>query len=94
MPRDTSKSRDTSKYGDYYWCIKVSKDLAEDGEIYVMADSCRVLQGGELILLGNQNKKFQDEHIINLAIAPGKWNAVYAASTKDGSPVAVEYWKG
>jgi len=87
-------SRDTSQYGSYYWCIKVTNDIAEDGEIYIMANSCRVLPNGELVCLGNRNKEFQDERVINLALAPGKWNAVYAASIVDGSPVAVDHWKG
>lgn len=87
-------TRDTSKYGQYYWCIKVTEDVCEDREIYVMADTCRVSPNGELICLGHQNEKFQDEYIINLAIAPGKWYAMYAASVMDGSAIAVESWKG
>jgi hypothetical protein len=31
---------------------------------------------------------------INLAIAPGHWTAVFAASCMDGSAVAVHHWKG
>jgi hypothetical protein len=31
---------------------------------------------------------------INLAVASGKWLAVYAASVWDGAPVAVDHWAG
>lgn len=86
--------RDTAQYGEYYWCIKVSEDMSEDGEIYVYADTCRVMPNGELVCLGHRNKKFEGEYIINIAVAPGKWNAVYAADILDGAAIAVVHWEG
>jgi len=85
---------DKGEYGDYYWCIKVTNDVAADGEIYIMADTCRVSPTGALLCLGNKNRKMEEELIVNLAIAPGKWNAFYAASIINGSPVAVVHWEG
>jgi hypothetical protein len=36
----------------------------------------------------------QPHQTISLILAPGTWTAAYAASTHDGSPVAIEHWEG
>lgn len=82
-------SSGTSKYGKYYYCVKVTEDLSEDGQIYVMADEVAINQGA-LTFRANQLDMPQN----TLVIAPGKWLGYYAASIIDGSAVAVEHWKG
>jgi hypothetical protein len=87
-------SRGTEKYGRYYWCAKVLEDVSPDREIYVQADTCKILPNGELVFYGHTKEKSEDERPINLALAPGKWYAVYAASVLDGAAVAVEHRQG
>jgi len=77
------------RYGRYYWCIKTP--VSKSGEIYVHADEARILPDGTLSLV--QTKEGAPASI-NLALASGKWTAVYGASVIDGSAVAVEYWEG
>lgn len=81
---------DTSHYGTYYWCAKVTKDLSPDGEIYVHADDIRTTADGSLEFLrtGEGNNR------VNLVIPSGKWRAAFASSVLDGSAVAVEHWIG
>ncbi|MEH1866589.1 MAG: hypothetical protein V7K69_16505 [Nostoc sp.] len=86
---------DTSRYGKYYWCIKVTKDLSKDGEIFVMADEVKSQKGVLFCtrkVVDDNSQEIKDQ--INLAIASGKWLAVYAASVMDGAAVAVEFWEG
>ena len=82
--------RDTTKYGRFYWCVKVPKTISEDREIYVCADHCSVEKG--VLTFWHNNK---DEHIQqpNLILGPGNWSVVYAASALDGHPVAIDHWK-
>jgi hypothetical protein len=77
------------KYGQYYWCVKTP--LSGSGEIYVHADEARILPDGTLSL-----NRMDDGVVkyVNLAIAPGQWTALYAASVLDGAAVAVEHWEG
>lgn len=77
------------KYGRYYWCVK--SDLSQDKDIYLYADIVSVNKNGDLIF---SKIKENDEHHIRMCFAKGHWKAFYAASVMDGSPVAVEYWKG
>jgi 5-methylcytosine-specific restriction endonuclease McrA len=77
----------TEQYGGFYWCVKTTRDVSADGEIYVMADDVQVTQVGALEFI-RENK----ERRVNLALAPGKWIAYFAASMIDGAAVAVEYW--
>jgi len=76
-------------FGRFYWCIKTS--MSKSDEIYIHADDARIMPDGTLSLV-----KIRDGQppSINVAIAPGSWSAVYQASAKDGSPVAVEFWEG
>lgn len=87
-------SRGSEKYGRYYWCAKVTEDVCPERDIYVHADTCKILTNGELVFYGHLNNEVEEDRIINLAIAPGKWYAIYAASVIDGAAVAVEHWKG
>lgn len=84
--------RDTTVYGNFYWCVKVDRDISPDGEIYLMANSVEMDTSGSLRFKGNRNKD-GGYTVDNLIIGPGKWKAVYAASMLDGAAVAVEYWK-
>lgn len=87
----------TEKYGRWYYCVKVTGDVAVEGEIYVMADKVKVNEDGSVAFI--QRKSLDDMTIyesvvVNLLIPAGKWLAVYAASMIDGSAVAVERWTG
>ncbi len=90
---------DTTRYGRYYWCAKVTTDLCEAGEIYVMADEVRVETDGSVHFLHTWVPETGDvddgrRSYQNLILAAGKWSAVFAASVIDGAAVAVEIWKG
>jgi hypothetical protein len=85
------------RYGSKYWCIKSA--ASEDGELYVMADRLQVTEAGALIAWGGHRNKSSEApapetQIAVLVLAAGCWTAAYAASIMDGSPVAVEHWKG
>jgi len=84
--------RDTTQYGNYYWCVKVTKDLSPNGEIYVMADEVKV-EDGTLLFLRHKKEPVESREI-NLIIPALKWTAVFAASLMDGHAVAVEHWAG
>jgi hypothetical protein len=82
-----------SDYGRFFWCVKTK--MSESGEIYVMADEVHYTPTGGVLFLGRSvNDSTQDPLTTNLALAPGQWSAVYAASCFDGSAIAVEHWKG
>lgn len=83
--------RDTAKYGQYYFCAKVSPGLSQNGEIYLMADEVEISAEGGLVFW---RKKEGGPRLPNLILAKGQWAAVYAASMFDGSAVAVDHWKG
>ena len=87
MSRTNRRHRGASRHGRNYWCIK--SDLSSDGEIFVIADQLNVTSGGALIA-----SRSQAQVIVDLILAPGTWTAAYAASTVDGSPVAIEHWEG
>jgi hypothetical protein len=74
----------TDRYGNRYFGIKT--DIVPDGEIYAMADVAETAADGSLVL--------RNERHINLIIPAGHWTACFAASLLDGTPVAVEHWKG
>ena len=83
-------ARNTENYGQFYFCIKVAKSLAELGEIYVMADRVETTPNGSLAMITERDDK---PSFVNLLIAADKWAAVYAASVIDGAAVAVEHWE-
>lgn len=80
-----------SKYGQYYWCVKVPKSLAKEGEIYVHADKVIVKDCGSLCFISENEKQ---GHIYNMALSAGNWLCFFAASCLDGNACAVEHWKG
>lgn len=73
------------KYGKWYYCVK--SNMSKNKDIYAYADKTVITDAGNLLLLN-------DNGTINLAFAPGKWDAIYAASCWDGHAVAVEHWAG
>jgi hypothetical protein len=80
--------------GAYYYCIKVTGDVSEDGEIYAYADRVVVTAAGTLVLFHvfTPREQAEEQEEMTLMIPGGKWLAVYAASSLDGSAVAVEHW--
>jgi len=84
--RTNRPHRGASRHGRNYWCIKT--DLSSDGEIFVIADQLNVTSAGALVASTSQAQA------IGLILAPGTWTAAYAASSVDGSPVAIEHWEG
>lgn len=75
-------------YGQFCWCIKTK--LSQDGEIVAHADEARILPDGTLVLLRVRDTL----HEINLSIAAGHWQAIYAAHPRDRSPFAIKQWAG
>lgn len=86
-------SKHTELKGTYYWCVRVTQDISLDGEIYLMADTCRIHPNGELVFYGHKNKEVEEDRMVNFALAPGKWLFAYVSSAIDGDPTAVEYWE-
>jgi len=78
-------------YGGRYFCVKVSGELSDNGEIYVLGDRVKVDEGALMVLSPERDDGYR---LTNLMVAPGQWRAVYAASHLDGSAVAVEHWDG
>jgi hypothetical protein len=85
--RRNRRYRGASRPSEDYWCIKT--DLSSDGEIFVIADRLDVTNCGALVASRSGARE-----AISLVLAPGTWKAVYAASTHDGSPTAIEHWEG
>jgi hypothetical protein len=77
--------------GAFYWCVKVPKTVSKDGDIYLQADEVRVDSAGALWLLRMGEDGSEK---INLLLAAGSWQAIYAASVIDGHAVFVERWEG
>lgn len=75
------------QYGKFYWGVKTGQ--SPDGEIYLHADKAEVVDG---CLVFTRDRGHGDELL--LALAPGQWFAVFAASTIDGHPVAAAHWAG
>lgn len=80
----------TNRYGRYYYCVKAPR-ISADGEIYAMADEVVIDKSGALVL---NHVTEHGNRQINLIVASGEWDAVYAASVIDGAAVAVERWEG
>ena len=72
--------------GNLYFCVKT--DLSNSGDIYLWADHVNLDQRGCLSFYGGEKGE------LNMAFAAGSWQAVYAASLMDDSPVAVQDWPG
>jgi hypothetical protein len=74
-------------YGRSYWWIK----LANGQEIGAYADRVEVTDGGTLVLYGSAQTL--GSKFINLALASGEWQYIYAAVAEDGRPMAVKHWQ-
>ncbi|MGH7230997.1 MAG: hypothetical protein ACREJU_06495 [Nitrospiraceae bacterium] len=66
--------------GEHYFCIRLSSNK----DMYAYADEVEI-RDGALVL-----RKAKGQ--MNFALAPGQWEYCYAASSADGSAVAVEHW--
>ena len=75
------------EYGRHYWWVT----LADGQELGVYADRVEISADGSLILFGGSTSL--GAKFINLALAPGVWQFIYAADSENGSPVAIEHWK-
>jgi hypothetical protein len=94
------------RYGRFYWCVKVPKSVSHNGEIFAHADRAEITPSGTLQLIstkppwwwkdykGDEPYDDQPGEQRTLALAPGSWLAVFAASVYDGHAIAVEHWKG
>ncbi len=71
--------------GKNYWCVKT--DLSDDGEVHLYADSALITDTGDVVFRNGDG-------LALISFAEGNWSAFYAASTEDGSPLAVEHWAG
>jgi hypothetical protein len=70
-------------YGKFFWHIGLPRK--NDAKILLWSTRAEIGSGGSLLL-------YDPEGSVNLALAPGEWRYIYAASVFDGHPVAVEYW--
>jgi hypothetical protein len=75
----------SNPFGKFYWCVGLKREGKEHEEIYLWAARVGVDSSGGLTFCAPNGD-------VNLALAPGEWNYVYAASTLDGSAAAVEHW--
>ncbi len=77
-------------YGGYYWCVR----LPEQEEIYLYADSVNIVNSSMVFMRKKvvDEKSGKTEQQVNLILAPGQWQQVYAASCIDGGAVAFEHW--
>ena len=75
------------EYGRNYWWIT----LTDGQELGVYADRVEVSVDGTLILYGGSTSL--GAKFVNLALAPGIWQFIYAADSEDGTPLAIEHWK-
>lgn len=80
---------DANNYGKYYWCVKVTKDVAAACEVYAWADYPETRSDGSLFLISQRNGNL----IPVVAFAAEKWTSLHAASAIDGHAVAVEHRK-
>lgn len=66
--------------GQYYFCIRLNGNK----DIYAYADGVEIVDGA--IVLRKKGGQ------MNFTLASGQWEYCYAASSVDGSAVAVEHW--
>jgi hypothetical protein len=66
--------------GEYYFCVGMSSKK----DIYVFAAGAEVVDGA--IVLRKKDGQ------MSFTLASGQWEYCYAASSVDGSPIAVEHW--
>ena len=68
------------QYGSLYWGVAVGLDKPTS-RMYLEADGIKVAPNGSLVFTGAKGPLF--------IVAAGNWFSVWAASTSDGTPVAV-----
>ena len=73
--------------GRSYWWIK----LTNGQEIGAYADRVEITDDGTLVLYGSPQTL--GAKFVNLALASGEWQFVYAASVDDGRPIAIKHWQ-
>lgn len=83
---------DRSRYGASRWAL----GLPDGREAYVYADRIEITDGvivfwRDTIPAAEDGERVPANAQAMLALAPGTWVHVYAASVLDGSPVIVEY---
>ena len=66
--------------GQYYFCIRLNGNR----DMYAYADGVEIVDGAIVL----RKKSGQ----IIFTLASGQWEYCYAASSVDGSPIAVEHW--
>jgi len=73
--------------GKRYWSVKVTADIANDGNINLLADNFAIRDGCLEFYVEEE-----DDFVSVLAIPAGKWLTCWSASMLDGNPVYVERW--
>ncbi|MDE5093816.1 MAG: hypothetical protein O4804_06100 [Trichodesmium sp. St11_bin5] len=64
-------------YGNYYWYVRVTKDIVENQEQYVQADEAQIKDGILLFL------KYTNEGAkVTMAFAPGTWLTAFVTTYK------------
>lgn len=100
---------DACYFGTKYWCIKVTRTISGDGEIYIHADRVEI-SSGDLFAFSDyeipakteygttgpdyEGKATREPPICTLALARGSWTAFFAASCMDGHAVCADHWSG
>lgn len=80
---------DATEFGKFYWCVTVPEAISKDGQIYLYADRVEITTGGEVLFWRGAGLGEQQDHL-NLSLARGYWQLVFAASMLDSHAVAVE----
>jgi hypothetical protein len=83
--------QESTGFGYFYWCVKVTEDIAKTGRIYLTADNVYTEPDGALNLVYYRD---DGDECTNLLLPAGKWLAVYGASVTNNSAVAVTHWEG
>lgn len=74
-------------YGRSYWWIK----LTNGQEMGAYADRVEITDAGTLILYGSP--QLMGAKFVNLALASGEWQFIYAATPDDGLPLSIKHWQ-
>ena len=77
---ETAPEESEWKYGNLYWGVATGRGRPTS-RMYLEADSVEVTPNGDLVFTGEKGPLF--------IAAAGRWCSAWAASTSDGTPVAV-----
>ena len=77
--------------GAQYWCVGLADAKTE---IYLHADTVSVNAEGLIFFCKTATINSPPVSRMALALAPGEWRYVYAASVLDGHAIDVEHWAG